>query len=91
MSLADAEKETALIRYADEGPSGVNVQTGGRININTASETELCTLNGIGTSYARAIIAFRDECGGFRTIEDIKKVRGIGEKTFEKIKDHITV
>jgi len=63
----------------------------GKVNINTATEAELTTLSGIGPSKATAIIAYREENGGFQTIEDLKNVSGIGDKTFEKLKDAIKV
>jgi len=69
-------------------PSG---QAVGKININTATAEELETLPGIGPTYAQRIIEYRQEKGPFTSIEEIKKVRGIGEATFEKIKDLITV
>lgn len=62
-----------------------------KININTASANELLKLSQIGEKKAGAIVAYRDEHGSFTTIEDITKVKGIGDKIFEKIKDHITV
>jgi len=62
-----------------------------KVNINKADEKELTTLAGIGPSKAQSIIAYREENGYFQTIEDVKKVTGIGEKTFEKLKDSITV
>ncbi|WP_279325961.1 helix-hairpin-helix domain-containing protein [Bacillus sp. FJAT-47783] len=61
------------------------------ININTATLEELQTLNGIGPSKAEAIISYREENGPFSTIEDIKKVSGIGDKSFEKIKNDISI
>ena len=64
---------------------------GGKININKASETELCEIPGIGPSRARSIIAYREEHGRFGTIEDIMNVSGIKDKFFAKIKDHITI
>lgn len=60
-----------------------------KININTASQTELETLPGIGTSTALKIINYRKENGKFNNIEDIKKVSGIGDSKFSKIKDLI--
>ena len=60
------------------------------ININTADEVELMMLKGIGEAKAKAIIEYR-EAQSFETIEDLMKVSGIGEKTFENIKDRITV
>lgn len=62
-----------------------------KININTADESELNNINGIGPSKAKAIIAYREENGDFKPIEDIKNVSGIGEGTFLKIKDSICV
>lgn len=61
------------------------------VDINTAGSEELQTLNGIGPSYAQRIIKYRTEKGLFQKIEDIKNVSGIGEATFNKIKDSITV
>ena len=63
----------------------------GLVNINTASEAELCTLTGIGTGKAKSIIAYRTENGRYEKIEDIMKVEGIKEGLFDKIKDSITV
>lgn len=75
-----------------EKPRNPGEATGAsRININTASVNELVTLNGIGEVKAQAIIAYREEHGPFESIDQIKDVKGIGEATFSKIKDHITV
>lgn len=63
----------------------------GKININTADETALQTLDGIGETKAKAIIEYRNKNGNFKTIEDIKNVSGIGDSVYEKIKDNITV
>ncbi|MBN1286968.1 MAG: helix-hairpin-helix domain-containing protein [Anaerolineae bacterium] len=65
--------------------------SGGPININTASRDELDALYGIGPSLAQRIIDYREANGPFETIEDIMNVRGIGESTFDKIADRITV
>lgn len=61
------------------------------ININTADEKELDSLPGVGPAKAQDIISYREENGGFQSIEDIKNVKGIGESCFEKLKDKITV
>lgn len=66
-------------------------EIGGLININTATAAELDKLPGIGPTYAQAIITYRSQNGPFVKIEDIEKVKGIGPKTFEKLKDKITV
>lgn len=62
-----------------------------KININTATQAELETLPGIGPSKAMAIISYREEHGAFQTIEEIKNVSGIGEVTYNNIKDLISV
>lgn len=62
-----------------------------KVNINTASISELMTLNGIGESRAKDIISYREKNGPFKTIEDIKNVSGIGESTYANIKENITV
>ncbi|WP_431027264.1 helix-hairpin-helix domain-containing protein [Lysinibacillus sp. LZ02] len=63
----------------------------GKVNINTADETQLTTLPGIGPAKAKAIIAHRDEHGKFQAIEGLKNVTGIGDKTFEQLKDLIDI
>lgn len=62
-----------------------------KVNINTASQTELETLSGIGSSTALKIINYREENGDFEKIEDIKNVPGIGEAKFKSLKDDICV
>ena len=62
-----------------------------KVNINTASQTELETLNGIGPSTALKIINYRQQNGNFKQIEDIKNVPGIGDSKFEGIKENICV
>ncbi|MDF2821468.1 MAG: comEA [Clostridiales bacterium] len=60
------------------------------ININTATSEELQTLKGIGPSKAQAIIDYRNSKGNFNDITEIVNVSGIGDKTFERIKEYIT-
>ena len=61
------------------------------ININTATADELQNIPGIGEAKAQSIISYREENGDFKSIEDIMNVSGIGEKSFEKMKDKITI
>lgn len=63
----------------------------GRIDINTADRDALMTLKGIGEKKALAVIAYREEHGGFESTEELMKVKGIGEKTFAGLKDKVTV
>jgi competence protein ComEA len=64
---------------------------GGKININAATIEELDTLPGIGPAIAQRIIDYREANGPFKTIEDITLVSGIGDATYEKMKDRIIV
>lgn len=77
----------AGIGSADTG----NAQEEQKINLNTASEMELQTLTGIGTSKAAAIIRYRTENGPFKSIEELKNISGIGAKTYEKLKEEIAI
>ncbi|GED72409.1 hypothetical protein BRE01_61110 [Brevibacillus reuszeri] len=61
------------------------------INVNTASAEELTTLPGIGQARARAILQYRSDKGGFRTVDELKEIEGIGDKMFERIKDRIRI
>ena len=62
-----------------------------QVNINTATAQELQTLNGIGPSKAAAIVEYRNANGPFKSPEDIKNVRGIGNGIYQKISSEITV
>jgi len=74
-----------------EEPAATEVSSTELININTASQTELDTLPGIGPTTARKIIEYREANGPFVNVQDIINVSGIGQVTFERIKDMITV
>lgn len=86
-SLVAAGDVTMEVAGAGGMPAAVN----GKVNINTADSTQLQTLTGVGPATAQKIIDYRTANGRFASIEDIKKVSGIGDKTFEKFKDDITV
>jgi competence protein ComEA len=62
-----------------------------KVDINEAGEKELMTVRGIGETLAKRIVAFREEHGPYNRAEDLMKVQGIGEKSFEKIRPYITV
>ena len=74
-----------------EEPSKDVEETSGKVDLNNATLEELMTLDGIGETKAKEIIEYRDTSGGFKSIEDIKNVSGIGESTYENNKNNITV
>ena len=65
--------------------------SGDLINLNTATAADLQKLNGIGEKKAEQIIAYRQEKGSFKSIDELKEVSGIGDKTFAAIKDQLTI
>lgn len=99
--LSDGEKlyipskeeiKAGLVPHASAGPAAMGTgKQNGLININTADSAALQQLSGVGPSTAEKIIRYRTEEGKFNKIEDLKNVSGIGEKTFEKLKEKITV
>ena len=93
-STDDEKQEEYITQSIGEGiimQEESNNSRGSIVNINTANETELEELPGIGASIAGRIIEYRNKNGKFKSIEDIKNVTGIGDSKFEKIKDLIKV
>lgn len=93
-------EETAQLRQSGswpdrDSPSGgaeaAKGSSDNKINLNTATKEELTTLPGIGEARAEAVIAYREEHGGFGSIEEIQNISGIKTAVFSKIKDKITV
>ena len=85
--------EKAGAGYTGERRSGAaeGKDVDGRININTADEKTLDELPGVGPTMAKRIVEYRQTEGMFQTPEDLKKVRGIGESKFEKMKDRVRI
>lgn len=79
-----SETDSPQAEQAADGQTGI-------ININTATSTQLQTLNGIGDTYARRIIEYREANGGFDSIDELINVKGIGEKRLENIRPYITL
>lgn len=85
------ETEEDIMENLGETIEENRINSSSKVNINTATQTELELLSGIGPSIASKIISYRKENGKFKTIEDIKNVPGIGEAKFNSIQDQITV
>ncbi|HKH70646.1 MAG TPA: helix-hairpin-helix domain-containing protein [Vicinamibacterales bacterium] len=78
-----------------EGPRrttpAAKASTSGPLDLNTATVAQLDSLPGIGKSTAKLILEYRDKSGGFKKVEDLMNVRGIGEKSFLKLKPLVMV
>lgn len=84
-------KEEAVDLPVPDSGAGKSASNGEKVNLNTARAEELMTLSGIGEARAQAIIAYREQHGGFQSIEEIMEIEGIKEKLFEKIREQIEI
>ncbi|MED3910306.1 helix-hairpin-helix domain-containing protein [Peribacillus simplex] len=88
------EEDKGYLENMQVGSSGDAVSggtSGGLVNLNTATQEDLETLTGIGPSKANAILEYRETVGKFKEVDELKKVTGIGDKTFERLRDSILV
>ena len=85
----DEKKDDNTFRFVDESEEFIETESTSKININTATQSELEVLTGIGPSMASKIIDYRKQNGKFKTIDDIKNVPGIGDSKFQSIRDEI--
>lgn len=85
------EVVTAPTPSTKSGTLQTATSPGGKININTATLAELDRLPGVGPSIGQRIIDYRTQNGDFKKIDDLKKVRGIGDAMFDQIKDLVTL
>ena len=88
LPLADGTQIEVLPATASQGKESSGDS---RINLNLARKEDLMTLNGIGENRALAIIAYREEHGGFSSVEELKQVEGIGDGIYQKIKNAIKI
>jgi competence protein ComEA len=98
LNLAAPLTDGAQILVPVAGPPGAPTtggapgsSAGGLININSASETDLETLSGIGEVLAATIVEYREQNGPFASVDDLLDVSGIGPSTLEEIRDQVTV
>ena len=74
-----------------KSPSGKAAAPASIVNLNTATVSQLATLPGIGETAAKRIVEYRDKNGGFKKVEELMNVKGIGEKSFLKLKPLVTL
>ena len=91
MIYVPSKEEVKKLTFDGEITGWTNTDKSNKVNINTASKEELMTLPGIGETKALAILAYRQENGPFTTLEELKKVEGIKEAVFSKVKDLIEI
>ena len=105
VNLAQKLKDGMQVTVPEKSPQGTAVQGAaggaqagaakslpeGMVNINTADEKELDKLPGIGPAMAKRIVEYRTENGAFQSPEEIKRVKGIGDAKYEKMKDKIAL
>ncbi|MDU7500482.1 MAG: helix-hairpin-helix domain-containing protein, partial [Streptococcus thermophilus] len=82
-------EQTGTGQVSDKG--GQAVSKDGKINLNTATSEQLQTISGIGAKRAEDVIAYRESHGGFQSVDDLKNVSGIGDKTLDKIRESLYV
>lgn len=98
VNVSKAQSRNEPVRAAAADKSAVNAGVAaqkpvqeGKLDLNRASAAELDKLPGIGPSKAKAIVQYREQHGHFQTIEQLKNVKGIGDKTFENLKPSIMI
>jgi len=91
LNKAATLSDGAKIYIPSQGEEVKGVKEGGVINLNSATLSELETLPGVGPSMGQKIINYREESGGFSSVEELMSVPGIGKKTFEELKDLVSI
>ena len=81
----------ATLLVASPGLAAAKAAPTDKVNINTATLEELTTLPGVGPTLAGRIVEYREKAGRFASVEELLNVKGIGERSFEKIAEWLTV
>lgn len=90
INLAERVKDGESVRIPYYGET-ISISDDGVIDINSATVEQLCTIPGIGESRAKAIIEYREENGGFTSVDELMNISGIKEATFKKIEGYVCV
>lgn len=91
VDTATTVTQNSASNAAETTSGSADSNSGEKVNLNTANAQELQKLNGIGEKKAEQIVAYREQNGEFKKIEDLEQVSGIGEKTFAALKDQLTI
>jgi competence protein ComEA len=89
--IAGAASALALLLAFAGAPAQAAEEIQGVVNVNTATAAELEMLPGIGASRAKAVIEAREAKGGFKSLDDLLAVKGIGEASLAKLRPHLTL
>ncbi len=89
--VADGELIVVGLPMPSAAGAPTDGETGGLVNLNTATLDQLQTLPGVGPVLAQRIVDFREQHGGFGSVEDLRKVTGIGDARFNELKDRVAV
>jgi competence protein ComEA len=89
--LCAAALAPTMAAQTDSKANSASAAPARQVDLNKASAEELATIPGIGVALAQRIVEFREKEGAFRRVEDLMKVKGIGEKSFQKMQPHVKV
>lgn len=89
--VPEVGEELPVNQASEIAPAPLRFQPGQKIDLNTATLEELMQLPGIGETKAERVITYREAHSGFRSIDEIQEVEGIGPETFERLKDFLTI
>ncbi|QHO93103.1 helix-hairpin-helix domain-containing protein [Streptococcus agalactiae] len=89
--VAQKGEKITVVEEEKENNIATQGNSKGKINLNKADLSSLQTISGVGAKRGQDILDYRDSQGGFKTIDDLKNVSGIGEKTLEKLRQDVTI